>query len=269
MYYDLSISEYKPEDVPSLKALWIETFDDKPELVDRFFELLPSMGTGFVAECRGELLGCAYVLDAELWMPEKAPKNLSYIYAVAVEPFARGNGIGAKLTRQCQRYCWNRDIDICCTLPAEKSLYNWYNSVAGFEVVSRCRYDKLYPTDKGCEIRRLHADEYGFLRADLLKQNNYVNLLYGYLLYQQAICEAYGGGMFACEGGIACGYIDGKVLYIKEALNDSADFIPSLCNMLGAEYALVRRSDESAEPFMTVYSLVPPPDNLSFNLALD
>ena len=75
MYYGVSINEYRHEDVPSLKRLWAETFGDTPSLIDRFFELLPSMGTGLVAECGGELLGAAYVLVAELWRTEKPPSG--------------------------------------------------------------------------------------------------------------------------------------------------------------------------------------------------
>lgn len=44
MYYAININEYRQDDIPSLKRLWMETFGDAPELVDRFFELLPSMG---------------------------------------------------------------------------------------------------------------------------------------------------------------------------------------------------------------------------------
>ena len=44
MYYAININEYRQDDIPSLKRLWMETFGDAPELVDRFFELLPSTG---------------------------------------------------------------------------------------------------------------------------------------------------------------------------------------------------------------------------------
>ena len=60
MYYAININEYRQDDIPSLKRLWMETFGDAPELVDRFFELLPSMGTGLVAEADGERI---------LWTP--------------------------------------------------------------------------------------------------------------------------------------------------------------------------------------------------------
>ena len=76
MYYAVNINKYRQEDIPPLTRLWTATFGDAPELVDRFFELLPSMGTGLVAEANGELLGAAYVLSAELWSSERPPVKL-------------------------------------------------------------------------------------------------------------------------------------------------------------------------------------------------
>ena len=64
MIYD--IREYKQDDVSAMKSLWCDAFGDLPELVDSFFELLPSMGTGFVAELDGEVFGAAYVSCASL-----------------------------------------------------------------------------------------------------------------------------------------------------------------------------------------------------------
>lgn len=269
MYYAVNINEYRHEDIPSLKRLWTETFGDVPELVDRFFELLPSMGTGLVAESGGELLGAAYVLDAELWCPEKLPVKLGYIYAVAVEPSARSNGIGAKLVAACERYCWENGIEICTTLPAEESLYAWYERVGGFQAATRCMYETVFPSDRAAEINPLFADEYAFKRADILRGKNYVNLNYGYMLFQEALCKTYGGGLFECNGGIACGYVDNGVLMVKEALNDTPEFIPALCRRLGAKSALVRRPDRYGTAFIAAYEAKDFPRDTVWNLALD
>lgn len=269
MYYDVSIKEYRPEDISYLKQLWTETFGDAPELVDRFFELLPSMGTGLVAECGGELLGAAYVLCAELWRTNSFPLKLGYIYAVAVEPSARSNGIGARLVSACERYCWKNGIDICTTLPAEDSLYAWYKGVGGFEAVNRCGYETVLPSDNAADIKPLFADEYAFRRSDILRGKNYVNFNYGYMLFQDALCKTYGGGMFACGDGIACGYVDNGVLFIKEVLNDPPEFIPALCRKLGAKSALVRRPDPYGKPFITAYEPDDFPPDTVWNLALD
>ena len=269
MYYAININEYRQDDIPSLKRLWMETFGDAPELVDRFFELLPSMGTGLVAEADGELLGAAYLLDAEVWSPEKPPVKLGYIYAVAVEPSARNCGIGAKLISACERYCWENGIEICTTLPAEESLYAWYERVGGFQTATRCLYETVLPSDSAAEITPLFADEYAFKRADILRDNNYVNLNYGYMLFQEALCKRYGGGLFGCKGGIACGYVDNGVLLVKEVLNDSPEFIPALCSKLGAKSALVRRPDRYGTPFIAAYEAKALPRDTVWGLALD
>ena len=65
----------------------------------------------------------------------------AYIYAVAVDDSARGQGIGAELTRACMRNAWEYSADICCTLPAEASLYDWYESRCGLAAASFCTYE--------------------------------------------------------------------------------------------------------------------------------
>ena len=89
------------------------------------------------------------------------------------------------------------------------------------------------------------------------------------MLFQEAVCKTYGGGMFACGGGIACGYIDNGVLLIKEVLNDTPEFIPALCRKLGAKSALVRRSAPDGEPFIAAYEPALFPEDTVWNLVLD
>lgn len=111
-----NIREYTREDTSAMRSLWSDAFGDPSELIDFFFELLPSMGTGFVAELDGEIFGAAYVLDAFLHLPGGETKKLAYIYAVSVDESAQGRGIGAELTRACMRNAWDYSADICCTL---------------------------------------------------------------------------------------------------------------------------------------------------------
>lgn len=263
------INEYKKEDIPSLKTLWTETFGDSAELVDKFFELLPAMGTGLVAGLRGEIFGAAYVLEAELWVSGCFSKKIGYIYAVAVDKSARGCGIGAELVRACMRYCWENGIDICCTLPAEPSLYEWYEKNSGLTAAANCVYDTVFPSDCDADIKTLHADEYGFARSDILKGNNYVNFNHSYLLYQEAIFKECGGAYFSCGNGIACGYIYEDTLYIKEALNDPPEFIPALCKRLGAKSAFVRRAALDGDPYICAYESIDYPCDTVWNLTLD
>ena len=263
------IREYTPDNTGALRALWCGVFGDPPELVDCFFELLPSMGTGFVAEHDGELFGAAYVLDAFLHLPDSSTKKLAYIYAVAVEESARGQGIGAELTRACMRSAWEYSADICCTLPAEDSLYGWYESRFGLRAASRCSYETVEAGAETEGIRRLSADEYGFLREDLLKGTAHVGFYYGYLRFQEEIFTSSAGGFFEYGGGIACGYVENDTLYIKEALGDGPEFIPALCSALGAHSAVIRRASQSGERYIAAYESRDFPPDTVWNLTLD
>ena len=89
------------------------------------------------------------------------------------------------------------------------------------------------------------------------------------MLYQKALLKAYGGGFFACKDGIACGYIDGETLLIKEALNCCPEFIPALCRRLGARNALIRYAADDGEPFIAAYEATGLPSDTVWNLALD
>ncbi len=263
------IREYTKDDTSALKALWCGVFGDPPELVDSFFELLPSMGTGFAAELDGEIFGAAYVLDAFLHLPDSSTKKLAYIYAVAVDETLRGQGLGAELTRACMRNAWEYSADVCCTLPAEDSLYDWYESRCGLAPASFCRYETVAAAPEMRGIRRLNADEYGFMREDMLKVTAHVGFYYGYLRFQEEIFTSSGGGFFEYRGGIACGYVENGTLYIKEALRDSAEFIPALCSVLGAQKAVIRRASGSGERYIAAYRKADFPPDTVWNLTLD
>ena len=141
-----NIREYTREDTSAMRSLWSDAFDDPSELIDFFFELLPSMGTGFVAELDGEIFGAAYVLDAFLHLPGGETKKLAYIYAVSVDESAQGRGIGAELTRACMRNAWDYSADICCTLPAEDALGTKAAAVLPLQAIADTR--RLWPLPK-------------------------------------------------------------------------------------------------------------------------
>ncbi len=267
MIYD--IREYTKDDIGAMKSLWCDTFGDPPELVDSFFELLPSMGTGFVAELDGEVFGAAYVLDAFLHLPDSSTKKIAYIYAVAVDDSVRGQGIGAELTRACMRSAWECSADICCTLPAEDSLYDWYKSRCGLTAASYCSYDNIAASAEISGIKRLSADEYGFLREDILRGKAHVGFYYGYLRFQEEIFISSCGGFFEYRGAIACGYIENDTLYVKEYLGDEPDFIPALCAALDAKSAVIRHASSNGERYIAAYQKADFPPDTVWNLTLD
>lgn len=265
-----NIFEYNEADVPELTSLWTRIFGDPLELAERFFELLPSMGTGFVGKVDGRVVGMAFLIDAFLSVPNAATKRLSYIYAVGVDKAMRGQGFGSELTRACLRRSVEGSADVCCTLPAEMSLYGWYESNFGLETASRCTYDRISPGEPIDGIVRLNADEYSFMREALLKEQPHVSLYYGYMLFQETVFDCSEAGGFFCRGNsLACGYVENGTLYVKEALGDRPDFLPALCTYLGAENAVVRRPSLYGERYIAALRKRDFPPETVWNLTLD
>ena len=233
-------------DAPQLIRLWAGTFGDDERLIGRFLELLPAMGDGLAAYENGTVIGAAYLLDAELSTGEKC----GYIYAVAVDEKHRGKGIGAKICRECLRLADQKGMSVVYTLPAEESLYAWYEQRIGAKTALFCTFERVLPSDNDARIQRIGAEEYAAAREEILYGRAHFRFSDAFMRFEEALCSQYGGGMYRCGDGVACGYVDKGVLLVREALGDAADFIPALCAMLGAEYALVRRAAPSGEPYI-------------------
>ncbi len=247
------IKQYSKNEIPRLIELWHTAFGDDEKLVSRFFELLPEMGTAYVAEYGDRIIGMTSVLAAVI-----EGKRCGYVYAVAVDETYRGKGVGTEL----MRYCRER-FPRLCTLPASSGLYAWYESNLGTDKLSRCTYEEKEAKHTDCDIKNLSGAEYAAMRSEF-KQNTAFPL--AWYEYERELCRAYGGGMFRCGRSIACGYLDDGVLYVKECLGND-DFIPELCERLGAKKAIVRSSFHAGEPFIAANFTLP--EKLDMSIALD
>ena len=249
----MRIREYTKNDLPFMTALWGDAFGDAEVLVRRFYELLPEMGTAFVAECNGVPVGMANVLCAVV-----CGQRCGYVYAVAVKPEVRGKGAGTALMKHCRRM-----FSRLCTLPASEGLYSWYADCLGADKVSRCIYETIAAGASDVEIKNLSSAEYAAMRSEY-KLNTAFPL--AWYEYQRELCRYYGGGMFRSGRSIACGYLEDGVLKIKECLGPT-DFIPELCRRLGAEKAEIRTAFHAGKPFIA--ASFPLPETLNMCIALD
>ena len=271
MYSNYKISDCTPEDIPSLKALWQSSFDDPPELIDCFFELLPGMGVGLKAECGDELVGAVYILDAEMWIPGRRTEKLGLLYALAVEPAAGGSGIGSELICAAKRRCYTHMISVTCAVPTSPSLYGYFKKCSGIEPVSFYRTEELFPGEDILEISEVFEDEYCFSRTDILMKKRvcFVNPDFNYIRYQAERLRSRGGGFYAYKGGLVCGYIRDGVFVVQEAIDDAPEFIPALCTRLGVRSASVRRPAPDGTPYIAAYPTGDFPSGTVYNLTLE
>ena len=268
----MKIRHYRKEDIPAMRALWRRVFDEREAYLDAFFTLLPDIGGAAVAtDESGALLGAAYALTGyELLTGEEEGPHLGYVYAVAVDENARGRGLGAALTKKAAEICREREAVIVTTLPAEEGLYGWYEKAIGTKHVLR-REEKLVSAKRSVDIMKLTGTEYMLWRENLLRGGPHVHLSTPMMEAQRALCEAYGGGLYASSDGVFAAYRENERLVVRELL--CAQGLPeetaaSAAAELGCrEAAFYRPALQGGERYIA--SDMPLPPDTVWNLSLD
>lgn len=269
---DVTVREYRPADIPALTALWAETFGDSEELIGELFRLLPDMGTAMVAEADGNVIGSAYVIvGMELrGLGEKAPV-CGYIYAVAVDEAYRHNGTGRALVEAAAVKAREREAAFVCTLPAEESLYEWYEDVLGVKRALCCEMHSV-PCAKLDMCMKLSSSEYMLWRETMLRGKPRLHLSNTSLEFMRILCERNGGGLYACGSGICAAYLEGKKCVIRELISmddkECDRIAASVGAELGAEQCEYRLPSVSGTPYIAAEPGFIPADcvwNLSFD----
>ena len=197
------IRGYAPADEAALTALWKRCFGDSEELIHGFFAMLPELGAGVTAELDGKPVGMAFAICG---MALSSGEKCGYIYAVAVDESCRGFGAGAALTRAAADAARGLGAEIICTLPAEASLYPWYEKLISTRF-TLCRRRGIIPAGKVRGFDMLSAAEYNARREALLAGVPHLTINDACAELLRLLCEAYGGGLFAVDGGIAAGIL--------------------------------------------------------------
>lgn len=269
---DVTVREYRLSDIPALTALWSETFGDSEELIGEFFRLLPDMGTAMAAELDGRIIGSAYVITGmELrGLSGKAPVG-GYIYAVAVDEAYRHNGTGRVLVKAAAVKAREREAAFVCTLPAEESLYKWYEDVLGVKKALFCETHSV-PCAKLDMCMKLTASEYMLWRETMLRGKVRMHLSNPCLEFMRLLCEHNGGGLYACGSGICAAYLEDGRCVIRELIcmdkSECDRIVASVGAELGAELCEYRLPAAGGTPYIAAEPGFIPPDcvwNLSFD----
>ncbi len=264
------LREYREEDASRLIKLWRDTFGDPEELISAFLCRLPAFGAGAVAELEGRAVGAAYALDGLCSGLAGRDAPCGYIYAVAVAPEHRHRGLGAALSQKAAELARLRGAQLICTLPAEESLYPWYEKVLGISCALRRRSFKAQAAPL-LPCRELEPEEYFSLRESLL--DGMPHLLIGEELMDFAglFYRRFGGGLYLCGGGVCAAYGD-KELIIRELIapegSSPGAMAASLAAFLGRDGAVYHLPSREGEAYISAPENRLPPDfiwNLSFD----
>ena len=260
------IREVLREDADALAALWHRAFGDPEELARDFLARLPALGGGVCAEADGVLLGAAYAVT-DFFLNEE---RIAYLYAVAVEEDARGCGLGAALSREAAALGRRLGAKIVCTLPAEESLYPWYERAVGLRCALRRRKEEI-ESRPGPVPTPLAPEEYAARREALLRGRPHVRLGTAALGQERFNCRLCGGDLLAIGEGIAAASVEEGVAVLRELLApegaDRTALAGAVAAALGAERALLYTPDAAGEPYMAADR--PLPADCAWGLALD
>lgn len=232
---ELRMRRAERADIPALTALWQECFGDTPAFIARFFALLDELGGGVVAECDGKPAGAAYALCAQSLLDGAAEKRVGYIYAVGVHERFRSCGVGRAVTRAAGELARALGAELICTLPAEESLYAWYNDVLGVEkrLYRKMRSVPCVGAPKHA-VSPVDAPQYLLRRESLLSGKPHLRAQLAAVKLEEALMREYGGGLYAVGDGIAAAYVDDDRAVVRELLGVSEEAALSAAAGIGA-----------------------------------
>lgn len=260
------IRQVRAADAAELSALWHRVFGDPEELARAFLAELPALGGGVCAEEAGKLLGAAYaVTDFTL-----EGRRAAYLYAIGVLPEARGRGLGKRLTKEAAALGRELGADFVCTLPANASLYPWYEKLIGVRCALYRREERTESRPGGKPLP-LSPEAYGLRREELLRGKPHVTVGPAALRYEKENCRCFGGDLYAVGAGIAVASIDEGETRIRELLvpagEDVHELAAALGSHLGTEKASLLSAAAEGKPYLAADVLLP--SDLIWNLTLD
>ncbi len=278
---DFMLRDWAPDDRAALKTLWRIAFGDGDDYIERFFDCFLRPETCIVAEADGRPVSAMYLLPGHTVYPyRKNVMTAGYAYALATLPEYRGRGIGRAVYKAVSDRILET-ADAAGVLPAEESLYPFYENAAGAKPMSFVREAKLSKSDLAgitpCNGARIPTLEYDGIRDQLLRGMPHVTPPPEVF----DLLESTGTEFFVLENGLAAAETEDGVCRILELLDPDTDAMTSIAGVArwcpAGEY-IVRTplffdGPGDARPFMLATlgetPSHPMPDDLWWGFGLD
>lgn len=151
-----------------LKALWLDAFDDPPDVPEAFF------ATGFSTErfqCVWQdhkPVSALYWFDCTL-----QGQKIAYIYAAATAKDYRGRGLFRQLMAQTHETLVQKGYAGVVLVPGCRSLYDLYEKLGYRTVTSVAEFDCDW-ADTPVTLQEITPDRYAALRQNLLPEGGLV-----------------------------------------------------------------------------------------------
>jgi len=232
---DYTIRLWQPEDKPRMKALWEDAFGDDGEFIDTFYRCFLKKDTCLVAECDGKVVSAMYILDDFRVYPyRKNVLKAGYAYALATDPEYQGRGIGKAVYKAVTEKILETH-DIAFVLPAEESLYPFYEQAAGAKPMTIMREARFTPEDlrdvERVPAARIPAFQYAGMREMFMNGLPHAACTEPFIDFMEEYVEADHGDFFLTEHGIAAVETVGDTCRISELLCPDTDGMAAIAGV--------------------------------------
>ena len=160
------MTEFRPScpgEIPHLRQLWKDCFDDSDGFLDLFFGTAYAPERSIVISQRNRIVGAAYWFVCSL-----KERTLAYIYAVAISPALQGQGLGSALMEAIHDTLRNQGFDAVLLVPGDDGLRRYYRRF-GYRTCSyRAREVSMPP------LVPIPSSRYAQLRKALLPPNGVI-----------------------------------------------------------------------------------------------
>lgn len=173
-----------------LKWLWKKAFGDEDDFIDTFFQ------TGYAPECcrvaiqDGALAGMLFWFDCSL-----GANKIAYIYGVATDPAAQGQGVASGLLEDVHRLLKDCGYSGAILVPASDMLFMFYEK-RGYSTVS-CVSEGVTHAAKRTSVEEIDVDAYEKLRREYLPVNGIKQVGRNMVYLDKLACFYRGSGFVA------------------------------------------------------------------------
>lgn len=228
----------KESDIDGIINLWKEAFGDSEKEITFFLDNRYKAENTLIAEENGKVASMLFLLDGEMKVDDKIYLSY-YLYAACTLKEFRGRGYMASLLDFARETAINRNIDFICLLPAEESLYQYYEN-HGYKAVFRKKTYEINRNNNNASLIDYESFcDFEKSRNDAFADIDYFKWDSSGVDFAVEHHKFYGGQVVSnCEGFLLYSVSD-RELHVKENT-----FTDNLCNVFSDLFNLYPNVDK-------------------------
>ena len=220
----------------AIAALWGRVFGDDGAFLAEFYRLCVPYDQMLVLAEDSVVRSILCAPEMTMRLPNEKALKCGYMYALATDPEARNQGFGREMMRYGEAYLKNEGADCAILVPAEPSLFRFFDSLDYVPAFSHLRRevpgDQVVP-ERGADPAT--PGEYNSLRRHWLKGRCYADYGDDLVEFQRYLSQGTGGDLYRLDlpGGAGCAAVelDGETAMVKELLCAPVDLDRALAQV--------------------------------------